>query len=112
MKKLIFLFLFCLFPIIAFCKSTEWIETQSIIVPDGTPLHYYYTEKGNIKYVISIKDIEVSVSKANAEKYLNGLCKLEIVKWYNKNTGKYKYTTRQYKPSNDVDLQTLFNFNT
>ena len=113
MKQFIILISFVL-GILALLSATNggWIEVQSIVVPDGTPLYHYYTDKGTIKYVLSLRDMNISVSKANAEKYLIGQCKLEIVKWYNQVNGKYKYTTRQYKSNQkDIDLQLLFESN-
>ena len=109
MKKFIFLLILSLIPIIGCCKSVEWVEVQSVVVPDGTPLYHYYTKDGNVKYVFVIGDINVPVTTKNAEGYLSGIYKLEIVKWYSQVTGKFKYTSRQYKPSQaDIDLQTVF----
>lgn len=109
MKKFIFLLILSLIPIIGCCKSVEWIEVQSVVVPPDTPLYHYYTKDGNVKYVFVLGDINVPVSTKNAEGYLDGIYKLEIVKWYNRVNNKYKYTTRQYKPSQaDIDLQTVF----
>ena len=112
MKKIIFLILLSLLPLTTFCKSSEWIEVQSVVVPEGTPLYHYYTKDNNIKYVIVIGDINVPVSTKNAEGYLSGIYRLEVVKWYSQVTKKYKYTTRQYKPmQSDIDLQTVFGTN-
>lgn len=112
MKKIIFLILLSLFPLTAFCRSSEWVEVQSVVVPKGTPLYHYYTKDNNIKYVIVIGDINVPVSTKNAEGYLSGIYRLEVVKWYSQITKKYKYTTRQYKPTqSDIDLQTVFGTN-
>lgn len=109
MKKFIFLVILSFLPILGCCQST-WIEVQSVVVPNNTPLHHYYTEKGTIKYVLFIGKMTVPVSKTNAEQYLNGTCVLEVVKWYSKVTSKYKYTTRKYNSSTkDIDLQTIFN---
>lgn len=112
MKKIIFLILLSLLPLTTFCKSSEWVEVQSVVVPKGTPLYHYYTKDNNIKYVIVIGDINVPVSTKNAEGYLSGIYRLEVVKWYSQITKKYKYTTRQYKPTqSDIDLQTVFGTN-
>ena len=112
MKKIIFLILLSLLPLTTFCRSSEWIEVQSVVVPEGTPLYHYYTKDNNIKYVIVIGDINVPVSTKNAEGYLSGIYRLEVVKWYSQVTKKYKYTTRQYKPmQSDIDLQTVFGTN-
>lgn len=109
MKKFLFLLILSLIPIIAFSKSAEWVEVQSVVVPAGTPLYHYYTKDGNVKYVFMVGDIRVPVTTKNAEGYLKGIYDLEVVKWYSQVTGKYKYTTRQYKPSQaDIDLQTVF----
>jgi hypothetical protein len=109
MKKFIFLLILSLIPIITFSKSAEWVEVQSVVVPDGTPLYHYYTKDGNVKYVFMVGDIRVPVTTKNAEGYLKGIFDIEVVKWYSQITGKYKYTTRQYKPSQaDIDLQTVF----
>lgn len=109
MKKIILLFFLLFIPIAATCKSPEWVEVQSVVVPSGTPLYHYYTKEGNVKYVLTLGDVNVPVTTKNAEGYLNGIYKLEVVKWYSHVTGKYKYTTRQYKPNQaDIDLQTVF----
>lgn len=109
MKKFIFLLILSFIPIVGYCKSPEWIEIQSVVVPSSTPLYHYYTREGNIKYVLVLGNINVPVTTKNAEGYLNGICKLEVVKWYSQITGKFKYTTRQYKPTQaDIDLQTIF----
>jgi hypothetical protein len=110
MKKFIFLLILSLIPVFTYSKSPEWVEMQSVVVPSGTPLYHYYSKDGNIKYALVLGDIYVSVSTKNAEGYLSGIYKLEVVKWYSHITGKYKYTTRQYKPNQtaDIDLQTVF----
>ena len=109
MKKFLFLLILSLIPIITFSKSPEWVEVQSVVVPSGTPLYHYYTKDGNVKFVFVVGDIKIPVTTKNAEGYLNGIYDLEVVKWYSHVTGKYKYTTRQYKPSQeDIDLQTVF----
>lgn len=113
MKKIILLFFILFLPVTEFTSaakdSPEWTEVQSAVVPSGTPLYHYYSKEGNIKYVLSLGDINVPVSTKNAEGYLSGLYKLEVVKWYSPVTQKYKYTTRQYKPNQkDIDLQTVF----
>lgn len=77
-------------------------------VPRDTPLYSTKTDSGDMKYTLRILGYGIPVSKTNAEKYLSGAIDLEVVKWYNKATGKYKYTTRQYKPSHNIDLQTVF----
>lgn len=109
MKKFIFLLILSLIPIFTYSKSAEWVEVQSVVVPSETPLYHYYTKDGNVKYVLVVGDINVPVTTKNAEGYLSGIYKLEIVKWYSRVNNKYKYTTRQYKPSqSDIDLQTVF----
>lgn len=109
MKKFILLITLLLVPVTMFCQKNEWTEVQTVVVPDGTPLYHYYTNTGNVKYVLSIKDMNIPVSTSNADGYLSGAYKLEIVKWYSPITNKYKYTTRRYKPSQkDIDLQTVF----
>ena len=109
MKKFIFLLILSLIPVFTYSKSAEWVEVQSVVVPSGTPLYHYYTKDGNVKYVLVVGDINVPVTTKNAEGYLSGVYKLEIVKWYSRVNNKYKYTTRQYKPSqSDIDLQTVF----
>ena len=113
MKKLILLFFILLLPATAVCKSSDWVEVQSVVVPKDTPLYQYYTENGNVKYILRIGDLNVPVSKANAEGYLGGIYKLEIVKWYSSITKKYKYTTRRYNPTqSDINLQDVFKSNT
>jgi hypothetical protein len=45
MKKLILLFFILLLPATAVCKSSDWVEVQSVVVPKDTPLYQYYTVK-------------------------------------------------------------------
>jgi hypothetical protein len=109
MKKFLFFLILLLFSTATFSKSPEWVEVQSVVVPSGTPLYHYYTKDGNVKYVLVINDINVPVTTKNAEGYLSGIYKLEVVKWYSRVSNKYRYTTRQYKPAQaDIDLQTVF----
>lgn len=115
MKKYILSLLFALISILSIAKGpTEWIEIQSVVIPNNTPIYYKYSTTGKIQYFLQLTKIgSVSISKTNAEKFLSGEIQLELVKWQSRlDSHKYKYTIRQYKPQeSDVDLNDLFGFN-
>lgn len=88
--------------------AANWREVDCVDVPSTTTMYYDVKESGKVSYYIVIKDFSVSVSKTNAEKFLAKRIKLELVKWYNPDTGKFKYTTRQKFGMTDVDLRKVF----
>lgn len=108
MKRLILFVILVAIPLILFARVSDWVEVQVVKVPKGTVLYTTRTDTGKIKYTLRIMGLGIPVSASNAEKYLAGDIDLEVVKWYNKNTGKYRYTTRQHKVSTDIDLEQYF----
>ena len=110
-RYIIFLLFILAFSFSVDAKSSEWVEVQSVIIPINTPIYYRFTDNGNIKYFLKLDKIgNVNVSKSNAEKFLAGEIQLELVKWQNKlESNKFKYTVRQYKPSqSNIDLHNIF----
>lgn len=89
---------------------SDWKEVQSVRIPKGTvSLYKTITDNGKTHYTLNLSGYGIPVSENNARKYLSGVIDLEVVKWYNKTTNKYKYTTRQYKPSEaNIDLEQYF----
>ena len=109
MKKYILILLFALIPFVANSESYQWTEVQVVVVPRGTPLYTYKSATGTIKYYFKINGIKVPVSANNAERYFHHEIQLEIVKWYNSVTNKYRYTTRKHNESTvDIDLEQYF----
>ena len=111
MKKFIILFILSLIPFALYGqrRSAEWKEVQVVEIPKGTPVYYSYTESGNIKYCIYMRGIAVNVSKSNAEKFIAGQVRLELVKWYSVINNKYKYTVRRIDEAHkNIDLETVF----
>ena len=98
MKKLIILLLFSIISVCTF--ASNWKEVQSKEISKGTPIYYYSTDSGNIRYYIYIDDITVSVSEMDAKEFIAGRSKLEVVKWYDSEKDAYKYTARQLKNIN------------
>lgn len=93
-------------------KESPWVEVQQVDIPAGQAVYEGVTKSGNPKYWFEFGDITVSVSPSNATKYKEGLV-LVLVKWQHKDTGKFKYTTRQKygrvaKVTPDVDLNKIF----
>lgn len=96
-----------------FAKQSDWRVVQTVIVPSSTHIYEGVTKNGNPKYWIKIADnIEVSITKTNCDKLASGTAVIELVKWKNISTGKYRYSTRQRKPevtiTPDVDLSKVF----
>lgn len=109
MKKFILFSIMMLLSISLFSQTGEWKEVQVVEIPQGTPVYYSVTESGNIKYCIKLQDMTIPVSKTNAQKFVDGQIRLELVKWYNPITKKFKYTTRKISNSErNVDLSTVF----
>ena len=96
-------------------KNSPWREVQVVEIPQSVQIHTGVTKNGNPKAWIELPEIgNVSVSPTNAEKFKAGTVKLELVKWYNDTTKKYRYSTRQVKSSStsekqNIDLSGVFN---
>lgn len=95
-------------------ENSPWREVQVVEIPQSVTIHTGVTKSGNPKAWIELPEIgNVSVSPKNAEKFKAGTVKLELVKWYNDTTKKYRYSTRQVKGSSkkeskDVNLSGVF----
>lgn len=94
-------------------KESPWVEIQQVDIPAGKIVHEGVTRKGNPKFWFEFSNIgDVTVSPGNVTKYKNGETTLVLVKWQNKETGKFKYSTRQKDRTTsgvpDVDLTTVF----
>ena len=106
---------------IAFCCTTaaqepkqtlenEWVETNTVVIPEGLEIFSGITRNGNPKYWFEIENIKVFISPINKEHYINGTAKILLVEWYNKYKDIYKYTTRQAKQphkSNKINLDKI-----
>ena len=104
MKKILLTIFLALIPILAFA---EWREMQSVEIPYDTPIYYEATDSGKIRCYFIIAGMQVPVTENNAYKFKRGEVHLELVKWYDDKTCKFKYTTRR-KSNKNIDLQTLF----
>jgi hypothetical protein len=95
-------------------KESPWVEVQVVDIPFEAVIHEGVTKNGNPKFWFEFSNIgNVTVSPGNAEKFKKQETVLVLVKWENKETGKFKYTTRQKngrtaKVTPNVDLNTLF----
>lgn len=81
-------------------KKSDWEEVTTIEVPYDVEIVQGVTKNGNPKYYIDIEDTQIIVSENNYIKFKNKEIVLVIVEWYNPETNKYRYTTRQKKQSN------------
>ena len=81
-------------------KKSDWEEVTTIEVPYDIEIVQGVTKNGNPKYYIDIEDTQIIVSENNYIKFKNKEIVLVIVEWYNPETGKYRYTTRQKTKSN------------
>lgn len=81
-------------------KKSDWEEVTTIEVPYDIEIIEGVTKNGNPKYYIDIEDTQIIVSENNYIKFKNKEIVLVIVEWYNPETNKYRYTTRQKKQSN------------
>ena len=99
MKKFIVMLIAGLMSIVGLSarENSPWREIQCVEIPAGTTINHGTTSKGNPKAWIELDGVKVSVSPKNAEKFEAGQVKLELVKWYNDSTKKYRYSTRQVK---------------
>lgn len=95
-------------------KESPWVEIQQVDIPAGQDIQEGVTRNGNPKFWFDFPNIgKVTVSEGNAKKYKEGTTVLVLVKWQNKETGKFKYSTRQKygrtaKVTPNVDLNNLF----
>lgn len=95
-------------------KNSPWVEVQQVDIPAGQDIQEGVTKNGNPKFWFEFSSIgNVTVSPGNAAKYKSGETTLVLVKWENKETGKFKYSIRQKygrtsKVTPNVDLNTLF----
>lgn len=90
---------------------SEWVEVNSVEIPEGLEIHSGITKNGNPKYWFIIQDIKVFITPKNKEHYINGTATIILVEWYNKSKDRYKYTTRQkkeVKPSKKLNLKEVF----
>lgn len=96
-------------------ENSPWREIQTVEIPNNVEIHEGVTKSGNPKAWIELPEVgNVSVSPKSAEKFKAGEVKLELVKWYNDTTKKYRYSTRQVKgtssskESKNIDLGRIF----
>ena len=93
--------------------SAKTTILQTVVVPDGTPIHTGTTRVGNPKFYVTLtfggETVDVTVTESLANKYKNGTAKIEIVKRKDNSTGRITYTSRtlggrQSKQPTNVDL--------
>lgn len=117
MKKFVVMLIVGLISIVGLCapKNSPWKEIQTVEIPSNVEIHEGVTKSGNPKAWIELPEVgNVSVSPKSAEKFKAGEVKLELVKWYNDTTKKYRYSTRQIKgtssskESKNIDLGRVF----
>ena len=96
-------------------ENSPWREIQTVEIPSSVEVHFGTTKSGNSKAWIELPEVgNVSVSPKSAEKFKAGEVKLELVKWYNDTTKKYRYSTRQVKGTSsskedkNIDLGRVF----
>lgn len=113
MKKFVTMLIVGLMSIsMAIAKDSPWREVQAVEMPRTIQIYEGVTRNGNPKCWIELDGVKITVSPTNVAKFKKGETRLEIVKWYNDTTKKYKYSTRQIKSfvpltnnSKDIDLQ-------
>ena len=117
MKKFIVMLIAGLMSIVGLSarENSPWKEIQCVEIPAGTTINHGTTKSGNPKAWIVIDGINVSVSPKSAEKFEAGQIKLELVKWQNTETKKFRYSTRQVKSGStttnadkNINLSTVF----
>lgn len=95
-----------------FAKDSDWRVIDAVVIPSTVTIHQGQTKNGNAKYWILIQDVQVSISESNVAKLQSGEAQIELVKWVNVNTRKYKYTTRKVKTvkpdTPNIDLSKVF----
>lgn len=94
-------------------KESPWVEVQVVDIPFGQTVFAGVTKNGNPKAWFEFGDLKVMVSPNNGAKYSKKEVELVLVKWQHKETGKFKYTTRQKygrqaKVVPNVNLDNLF----
>lgn len=94
-------------------KESPWVEVQVVDIPFGQTVHTGLTKSGNPKAWFEFGELVVTVSPSNADKYSKQEVELVLIKWQHKETGKFKYSTRQKygrvaKVIPNVDLTELF----
>ena len=95
-------------------KESPWVEVQQVDIPAGQDIQEGVTKSGNPKFWFDFPSIgKVTVSASSAAKYKRGETDLVLVKWENKETGKFKYSIRQKygrtaKVTPNIDLNNLF----
>lgn len=117
MKKFVFALILGLMSVVGLSarENSPWREIQTVVIPNTVEVHFGTTKSGNPKAWIELPEVgNVSVSPKSAEKFKAGEVKLELVKWYNDTTKKYRYSTRQVKglssskESKNIDLGRVF----
>ena len=94
-------------------KDSPWVEVQVVDIPFEAVVHEGVTRNNNPKFWFEFPSIgNVTISEGNAKKFKAREVTIVLVKWENKETGKFKYTTRQKErvksSTPNVDLNTLF----
>lgn len=96
-------------------ENSPWKEIQCVEIPAGTIINHGTTRSGNPKAWVVIDGMNVAVSPKSAEKFEAGQIKLELVKWQNSETKKFRYSTRQVKDGSsktnadkDINLNGVF----
>ena len=95
-------------------KESPWVEIQVVDIPFEAVIHEGVTRNNNPKFWFEFPNIgNVTISEGNAKKFKAREVTIVLVKWENKETGKFKYSTRQKngrtaKVTPNVDLNTLF----
>ena len=69
-----------------------WVEMESVEIPPSTKIFYSLSESGKVEYFIVIEKVKINISRSNAEGFIKGQRRLELVKWYNPVDKRYKYT--------------------
>ena len=117
MRKFILLMVLSIIPLVGLSnpKESPWREIQTVLIPQTVEIHEGVTRSGNNKFWIEVEGIKVTIAPTNVSKFQKGEVKLELVKWYNDTTKKYRYSTRQAKDSKalsnadkDVNLNGVF----
>lgn len=117
MKKFVVMLVVGLISIVGLSarENSPWREIQTVEIPNSVEVHFGTTKSGNPKAWIELPEVgNVSVSPKSAEKFKAGEVKLELVKWYNDTTKKYRYSTRQikgtssHKEDKNIDLGRIF----
>lgn len=113
MKKSIVMLILGLMSIVGLSarENSPWREIQSVEIPSGTTINHGTTRTGNPKAWIVVDGINVAVSPKSAEKFEAGQVRLELVKWQNTETKKFRYSTRQVKSGSTTTSKESKNIN-